>query len=403
MEYKTSPEQTEKTNISGTTCPVCRSVEWFLLGSIAYILFDDAPLENRYKVISCACCGFVKNYTPSTQKDYDRFYETSFYSTAYIERTLTDSEKQYFNQTAVLLSNFIENRDLSVFDIGCGVGYLLETLWSYGYSNLFGVDPSMSCVDLLNNKKGIRCEQGSISDIPFRKQYADLLILSHIIEHILDLQTSLKSVFDKLSPNGKVYVEVPDSTRYEKFSGGKPLRFFYFQHIIHFDAHHLRNLFLSNGFTEIASGSHERHEKGFIMPCIWGIYEKADKLETTYTPNFALAEQTKRWLDECSLDVNGVFGSLAESQVPVYLWGIGIHAQLMLAMSPLRDCNIVAFVDKSEHIQKKTINGHKIVSLDRLKKATEDEVIVISAVVHKDAMYQYLTEKLNFRGQVIFL
>ena len=403
MVYTTLPEQLKKTKILGISCPVCHSVEWSVLGSIEYVLFDDAPLESRYKVVSCACCGFVKNYTRSTQKEYDKFYEASFYSIAYIDRSLTDNEKQYFNQTADLLLRVIGQRDLSIFDVGCGVGYLLETLRTYGYSNLFGVDPSLSCVNLLNKKKGIRCEQGSISAIPFHNKYADLLILSHIIEHVLDLETSLQSVADKLAPNGKVYVEVPDSTRYEKFSNGEPLRFFYFQHIIHFDAHHLKNLFLSKGFTEVESGSRERDEKGFVMPCIWGIYQKADIQEATYIPDFALAKQIERWIDECSLDTDGVFRSLAERQVPVYLWGIGIHAQMMLAMSPLRECNIRAFVDKSEHIQKKTINGQKIVSLDVLKEATEDEVVVISAVVHKDQMYQYLTEEVDFKGQVILL
>ncbi len=403
MVYTTLSEQLKKTEILGISCPVCHSVKWSVLGSIKYVLFDDEPLENRYKVVSCACCGFVRNYTPLTQKDYDKYYEASFCSTAYIERPLTDNDKQYFNQTVDLLAGVIERRDSSIFDIGCGIGYLLETLRTRGYGNLFGVDLSLSCVDLLNDKKGIKCEQGSVSAIPFHNQYADLVILSHIVEHLPDLETSLQNVANKLAPNGKVCVEVPDSTRFEKFSNGRPLRFFYFQHIIHFDAHHLRNLFLSKGFIEVASGSRERDDKGFVTPCIWGVYQKADTQETTYMPDMTLAAQINRWLDECSLDAGGVFRSLAEGQVPVYLWGIGLYAQIMLAMSPLRDCNIKAFVDKSEKMQKRTIKGRKIVSLDALKKATADEVVVIAAIVHKDKMYQYLTEELNFKGQVILL
>ncbi|MBC8555976.1 MAG: class I SAM-dependent methyltransferase [Candidatus Brocadiales bacterium] len=394
-------EQSKNTENLGICCPVCHSVKWFILGSVKYALFDNEHLENKYKVVSCASCGFVQNYTPSTQNDYDEFYKSSFYSTEYIERSLTGNEKQYFNQTADLLAGVIEQRDLSIFDIGCGVGYLLETLQTHGYSNLFGVDPSLSCVALLNNKMGIKSEQGSIFAIPFHNQFADIIILSHIIEHLLDPETALQSVANKLAPNGKVYVEVPDSTRYEEFSNGCPLRFFYFQHIIHFDKHHLRNLFLSKGFVEIASGSRERDEKGFVMPCIWGVYQKDDKQDATYSPNTSVAIQINHWIDECSLDAGGVFRSLAERQVPVYLWGIGIHAQMMLAMSPLRDCNIRAYVDKNEKIQKKTINGQKIESIDTLKKAAANEVVVIAAVVHKDKMYQYLMEELNFKGQVV--
>lgn len=403
MKYATLPEQLKKTEILEISCPICHSVEWAVLGSIEYVLFDDAPLHNRYKVASCACCGFVKNYTPSTQIDYDRFYEASFYSTAFIDKPLTNNDKQYFNQTVEFLSGICEHRELSIFDVGCGVGYLLETLRAHGYSNLFGVDLSLFCVDLLNDKKGIRCEQGSISAIPFHNESADLLVLSHVIEHILDLEISLQSVAEKLAPNGKLYVEVPDATQYEKISSWEPQRFFFFQHIIHFDAHHLRNLFLSKGFTEVASGSRKRDEKGFVMPCIWGVYQKADIHEATYIPDFTLAKQINRWINERLLDANVVFRSLAERQVPVYLWGIGIHAQMMLAMSPLRNCNIKVFVDKSEQTQKNTICGQRIVSLDALKNATEDEVVIIAAVTHKDKMHQYLTEELNFKGEVILL
>ena len=159
MANMTLSEQLKKTEILGISCPVCHSVKWSVLGSISYVLFDDEPLDNRYKVVSCACCGFVRNYTPSTQKDYDKFYEASFYSTAYIERSLTGEEQQYFDQTVDLLAGVIERRDLSIFDIGCGVGYFLETLRRYGYTNLFGMAQSLSCVDLLNDKKGIKCDR----------------------------------------------------------------------------------------------------------------------------------------------------------------------------------------------------------------------------------------------------
>ncbi len=162
-------------------CPVCHSTEWSILGSIGYVLFDDDTLENEYAAASCIRCGFVKNYTPSTQREYDRFYKESFYSTAYVDRALTENEQKYFHQTTDFLSDIVQQRDQAIFDIGCGVGYLLETLKEDGYTNLFGVDPSSACVSIVSEKKSIPCREGAISDLPFLSQHADLIILSHII------------------------------------------------------------------------------------------------------------------------------------------------------------------------------------------------------------------------------
>ena len=139
------------------------------------------------------------------------------------------------------------------------------------------------------------------------------------------------------------------------------------------------------------------------MPCIWAVFKKGYSPQGGIVPDFTLARKIKDWFDHTSLDPQGQFARLAISQSPVYVWGIGIHAQMMLAMSPLRECNIKALVDKNEDLQGKTIRGRRIVSLDALKEASQDEVVVIAAVVHRDAMYKYLTEELKFKGQIITL
>ena len=50
MEHAMLPEQLKKTEILGINCPVCHSAEWSVLGSIEYVLFDDAPvtIHDRY-------------------------------------------------------------------------------------------------------------------------------------------------------------------------------------------------------------------------------------------------------------------------------------------------------------------------------------------------------------------
>lgn len=382
-------------------CPVCQTEDGAVLGCLKYTLFDGCPLANTYDVICCVECGFVFCDTPSSQDDYDRFYEEYFYSSAYLEREFTADDKKYFMETADILLPYLRDKNASIFDIGCGVGRLLETLRRLGYKNLYGIDPSPSCVDLLNEHGGIQAEIGSVASMPFDSIKADVIVLSHIMEHVIDLPIALRSIDSKLSEGGLVYVEVPDAIRYDAFNGVSPMRFFYLQHTIHFDESHLCNLFVADGYQKVRSGHRLRVEGELVMPCLAGVFRKTNAQAGVVKPDFHLARQIKAYFDNISLDKDGILANLASCKTPVYVWGMSIHTQMMLAMSPLGDCNITYFVDKDERNQGKTIDGRRVFPLDVLSNATERDAVVIGAPTHSKEMYQYLSEQVGFKGKVI--
>lgn len=395
------PEQFSQIKRLNHHCPVCQTEDGAVLGCLRYTLFDESPLANTFNVVCCVKCGFVFCDTPSSQDDYDRFYEKSFYSSAYLNREFSADEKKYLVQTLDILSPYLTDKNASIFDIGCGIGVLLETLHTLGYKNLYGIDPSPSCVNLLNTYKGIQAKIGSVSGMPSDGIKADVIILSHIIEHVLDLPLALQSIGSKLSEGGLVYVEVPDAIRYEAFKGISPLRFFYLQHVIHFDQSHLRNLFVSNGYQEAKSGHHLRVEGDLLMPCIWGIFRKDNARSGVIKPDFHLAHQIKTWFGNVLLDNDDILANLASCNTPVYVWGVGIHAQMMLAMSPLRDCNIKCFVDNDERNHGKTIDGERIYPVDVLYNATKRDAVFIGAPTHSQKMYEHLIKQIGFKGKVI--
>ncbi|MCK5145250.1 class I SAM-dependent methyltransferase [bacterium] len=384
-------------------CPVCRSEYGAVLGRLSYTLFDDSPLAGSYDAICCSKCGLVFYDTPSSQDDYTRFYEKSFYSSAYIDREVSADEIKYFSRIEGVIAPFIKNKDASIFDVGCGVGRLLETLQLSGYANLCGVDPAPSCVEVLIKKNGINGEIGSMADLPLEISSADVIVLAHIIEHVLDLPQAIQEVHSKLTKDGIVYVEVPDASKYEAVNSVSPLRYFYLQHVNHFDVHHLCNLFETNGYEKLKIVHHLRVEGELLMPCVGGIFRKVNIQRGSVRPNFELARKVKRWFESISLDNNEVLANLALKKTTVYLWGLGIHAQMMLGMSGLGDCNIKYFIDGDKRTQCKTIDGKKVDSIEVLKKATELDVVVIGAPTHSMEMYRYLTEKVGFKGKVIVL
>ena len=399
--FERLPEEFSQIKRLNHRCPVCRTEDGAVLGCLKYTLFDESPLANTFNVVCCVKCGFVFCDTPSSQDDYDHFYEKYFYSSAYLNRELTADEKKYFAQISDILLPYLTDKNTSIFDIGCGIGGLLKRLCTLGCKNLYGIDLSPSCVDLLNKYEGIQAEIGSVASVPLDSVKAEVIILSHIIEHVIDLPAALQSIDSKLSEDGLVYVEVPDAIRYEMFNSSSPLRFFYLQHVIHFDQSHLCNLFESNGYQKVKIGLHLRVEGELLMPCVWGIFQKDNTQSCVIKPDFHLARQIKTWFHNVSLDKDGILANLASCNTPVYIWGIGIHTQMMLAMSPLGDCNIKCFVDKDERIQKRLIDGKKIYPLDVLYNAAESEAVVIAAPTYSQKMYQYLIEQVGFRGQVV--
>jgi SAM-dependent methyltransferase len=387
-------------NIMYQFCPVCNNICGDNIGELRYTLTDNHPLRNFYNIVCCSRCGFVKYDTPLNQEDYNKFYEDYFYSPSYISRKIDENEENYIINIIENISSYT-NKQNKIFDIGCGNGLLLKKLKELGSNSLYGIDLSESCVELLK-KGGINAEQGSVLNIPFDEK-ADVIILSHVLEHVLDLKSALKCLYDKLSDDGIVYVEVPDAYRYDEFEDVSPLRYFYLQHIVHFDKFHLTHLFENNGFLKIDSGYSTRVEGDLKMPCVWCIFKKINMGKINIS-DFTLAFEIKSWFDEHnkvnSLDNNDILKNLVDSKKNVYIWGLGIHMNMMLSMSPLKDCNIKYYIDNNERTQKETINSQKIYSTDKLKEATKDDVIVIGAPTHFKEMYNYLKE-IKFKGQII--
>lgn len=382
-------------------CPICDIEHGTTLGTLKYTLFDDDTLANTFNVVCCDKCGLVFYDTPSLQDDYDRFYEKSFYSSTYLDCVSNTDEKRYATQALDNLIPYIKDKNVSIFDIGCSIGTLLKTLHALGYENLYGVDPSLSCVDILNKHKGVQAKIGSISNIPFDNIKADVIILSHIIEHIIDLPFALQNIRNKLSEDGIVYVEVPDASRYDTFDNVSPLSYFYFQHVTHFDQYHLNNLFANNGYRMVNSGDRLRIEGEQLIHCTWGIFRKDNVMSSVVKPHFHLSHQIKTWLDNASLDNDNIIADIAHYNTLVYVWGIGTTTHMMLAMSPLRNCNIKYFIDKDERNQRRTIGGKNIYPIDMLYDATDRDTVIICAPTHSQKMFDYLTKQVGFKGKII--
>jgi SAM-dependent methyltransferase len=371
-------------------CPICAGHRATALHEQRFVLPEDSPLPSAYTVAACERCGACFADTPAAQAAYDRHYE---HFSKYDDPALgtgggsSVDDKERLDETAALIARLPSPRGKAsrILDIGCAGGGLLQSLAALGFRDLAGIDPSPACVERVR-RLGFACHQGKISDL--RRVSAldasyDVVVLSHVVEHLVDVRAALSAVRDLLSADGVCYVEVPDADRYSTREF-VPLYFLDSEHINHFNRAALQNLGWVNGFDVVSSGTKDlRLAGGKRYPAAYACFGKGSfgrqpvRDGALPTALSAYIEDSKRALDPRELD------ELAASRRPVLLWGAGSHAQRMLETSSLGRCNLIGVVDRDPGKQGRSLLGHRIANPESaLEDLDADVTIVIASVLH---------------------
>jgi hypothetical protein len=211
----------------------------------------------------------------------------------------------------------------------------------------------------------------------------DVVILSHVVEHLVEVREALLGVRDLLADNGVCYVEVPDAARYPA-DAFVPYYFFDSEHINHFDRAALANLASTTGFHVLADGVRDlRLEGGKLYPAAWSLFRKGATMRTP-SHDGALRHALGAYIGASARAQDPrSFDALAASRCPVLLWGAGSHAQRMLQNSSLGRCNLVGVVDRDPGKQGQALLGHEIRDPDSvLRGLAPDVTIVIASVLH---------------------
>lgn len=383
-------------------CPLCGSSKARLHGDLVFVLFDGSPVSGDCSLVSCVECGFGFYDTSSTQSDFDQYYlENSYYFTTTSTGSGGDKPEDVkrFEGVAARLSTFIKCKDAAIFDIGCAKGGMLTVLAKQGFSNLYGADMLPECTQHLKETLDVLVETGSALDIPFPDVAADVLIYSHILEHVIDLKTLALKAREKLADNGVIYVEVPDASRYGEFSS-YPYLDLYLEHVNHFNMETLSVFFNTNGFETLSSGTYklETASNGSV-PCIWLILGKGKAIQKiSCYPN--LGNNLQLYMERSATHpVLTTLSKLTLDNRPLYIWGISQYAMLLLGQTGLKNGNLKGFIDKDPSKQKRTLLGRQISAPDILMNATDDDTLFIAATGYERAIISDV-QSIGFKGRV---
>lgn len=159
----------------------------------------------------CSKCGIIRS-----GHVFDEFSNSDFYKNEY--RSIYVGSKipplHFFdNQTVRGRELFAfwkkvlpEVKLSNVFEVGCGAGGILQPFADSGVK-CAGNDYDIQYLDF-GRSKGFDLNYGNYYDFVANNS-ADLIILSHVMEHFLDPIHEMQNIVSKIRPGGYLLVEVP--------------------------------------------------------------------------------------------------------------------------------------------------------------------------------------------------
>jgi SAM-dependent methyltransferase len=123
----------------------------------------------------------------------------------------------------------------SVLDVGCATGGLIQAFIEAGFSNVEGISLSQAEVDACI-AKGFKARCCGVE--AWLPNKYDIVTVSHVLEHVPDVQGFLQNLKRWVNLHGSVYIEVPNAIKYVNYFSSI-CQGFNAEHINHFDLKHL--------------------------------------------------------------------------------------------------------------------------------------------------------------------
>lgn len=148
-----------------------------------------------------------------------------------------DTWRELESSTRKLIKKYIRDEE-RILDVGVGLGRLLSS-----FSNLkrYGIDISMDYL-VIAKEKGIEVCFSLIEDMPYKKNFFDMVVCTDVLEHVIDLNLVIKKILSVLKSNGYLVIRVPYKENLKPYlDSSYP---YAFAHLRNFDEYSLKILFI---------------------------------------------------------------------------------------------------------------------------------------------------------------
>ena len=196
---------------------------------------EVVPRKNLrgYKMLTCTNCSFEFVYPlPSTQEIEAFYNKTRVVSDLkqIIKQNIEDFDKggqapkrDWFDKVFNTAKKYTKKEKLHILEIGSGYGYFIHYATKQGHKAI-GTEVTADFTEI-----GNAAIEGDIFYIPdgnydkvVENNWADLVYLEHVLEHVLEPDQIIAQIKNKISVNGVLHISVPNSKSFlAKLMGSK--------------------------------------------------------------------------------------------------------------------------------------------------------------------------------------
>ena len=227
------------------SCPVCDGNSF----TPSLTTQDYSVSQETFTIKKCNSCGFQMTSPRPPETELGRYYQSENYiSHSHRPTSLMDRVYWFARQFALRTKYHLinESNPQTILDYGCGTGLFLEFCKKNG-KIVTGVEPSPTARALAENKIEPQSVHEDLSTIqePF-----DTITLWHVLEHVPDLNNTIRHLKTLLKPNGNLLIAVPNVTSWESNIYGKYWAAYDVpRHLWHFEPATITRLFQQHDFT----------------------------------------------------------------------------------------------------------------------------------------------------------
>lgn len=223
------------------SCPLCKSNNF----KKVYSLFKN---NSHEKIYLCKSCGLAYLNSLSRQ-NYKDYYTNLYRDNKNNLDSNSNNEKQKLEKSKKLWSVFSNSnlgleKNTQVLDIGCAKGYFLDVLKENNLKT-YGIEPGQHDAHFAS-EKGHIVHNGAFDSNSFLSNTFDLITCFNVVEHVIDIESFIGTIYKKLNENGMFIVGWPclDYLPIHKGSGS----LFATGHVNFFTINALLNLLQKEGF-----------------------------------------------------------------------------------------------------------------------------------------------------------
>jgi len=229
------------------------------------LIFKLALVCEGFSFVKCKHCGLVqRNPQPDKNEILARYSST--YGNDYLSYELENEaaflklqqlalEDAGFSKLEKKLFAAEQSRaeSPSILDIGCATGALLAALRDKGW-RVTGVEISPSAVYAKNERK-LDVRNVPLEENDFPEGSFDVILASHLIEHLNEPKTFLEETYRILKNNGSIFITTPDISGFQSRLFGSRWRSAIFDHLYLFSRRTLSKMLKTVGFKVVSCHS----------------------------------------------------------------------------------------------------------------------------------------------------